>query len=155
MEIVNTDAEGRLILADAVAYAARAGADEIVDVATLTGACVTALGKNISGIFGSDQNLVDRLIRAGASCGDKLWQLPLDDDYNDRLKSHVADIKNVSSNMEAGPTTAALFIESFTTGIPWAHIDLSSSETDEDTPLARKGNTGAGTGTLVEYLLEF
>ena len=155
VEIVNTDAEGRLILADAVAYAARAGADEIVDVATLTGACVIALGKKLSGIFGSNQNLVDRLINAGASCGDNLWQLPLDPDYKDQLKSDVADIKNVSSTREAGPITAALFIESFTTGISWAHIDLSSSETDEDTPLARKGNTGAGTGALVEYLLGF
>jgi leucyl aminopeptidase len=155
VEIVDTDAEGRLILADAIAYASKAGVDEIVDVATLTGACVVALGKKISGILGTEQSLVDRLIEAGASCGEKLWQLPLDSDYKDQIRSDIADLKNGSSGKGAGPITAALFMEAFTSGVAWAHIDLSASDTDEDTPLAKKGNTGAGAGTLIEYLLGF
>ena len=155
VEVADTDAEGRLTLADAVSYARKLGVDEIVDVATLTSACVVALGRRLSGIMGNDQELVNRLIQAGKSCGEKLWQLPLETDYADELASDVADIRNVVTERreEAGATIAALFIESFTGGMPWAHIDLSSVTIDEDTHLARKGSTGAGTGTLTEYLL--
>jgi leucyl aminopeptidase len=153
VEINNTDAEGRLILADAVSYAVTLGVDEIVDVATLTGACVIALGRDIAGIFGNDRNLVDRLLRAGASCGEQLWELPLYLDYKEDLKSEVADIRNNASR-EAAAINGALFIESFVEGVPWAHIDLSSAMVDKDTYLAKKGCTGAGTGTLIEYLLK-
>lgn len=153
VEINNTDAEGRLILADAVSYAVKLGVDEIVDVATLTGACVIALGRDIAGIFGNDRRLVDRLLRAGASCGEQLWELPLYLDYKEDLKSEVADIRNTAGR-EAAAINGALFIESFVEGVPWAHIDLSSAMVDKDTYLAKKGCTGAGTGTLIEYLLE-
>ena len=155
VEVADTDAEGRLILADAVSYARELGVDEIIDVATLTAACVVALGSRISGIMGNDQDLVDRLIRAGESCGEKLWQLPLDADYADELASDVADIRNIAveRRREAGATIAALFVDSFTGGIPWAHIDLSSATVDRDTYLAKKGSTGAGAGALTEYLL--
>ena len=151
VEIVNTDSEGRLILADAVAYARKLGADEIIDAATLTGACVTALGLELSGVFGNDQGMVDRLIAAGESCGEKLWQLPLHRGYRKRLDSDIADLKNTAGR-EGAAIVGALFIESFVGDIPWAHIDLSAASVDEDTDLARKGSTGAPTGTLIEYL---
>ncbi|MCX8052401.1 MAG: leucyl aminopeptidase [Armatimonadetes bacterium] len=151
VEVVNTDAEGRLILADAVAYAVKSGSDEIIDVATLTGACVTALGVEISGILGNDQVLVDKLIKAGESCGEKLWQLPLHRNYRKMLDSDIADLKNVAGR-EAGAIIGALFIESFTNNTPWAHIDLSSATIDKDNELARKGATGIPTGTLIEYI---
>ncbi len=152
VEVNNTDAEGRLILSDAVAYARNAGVDEIIDLATLTGACVTALGREIAGVFGSDQQIVDSLIEAGERCGEKLWQLPLYSDYRDSIKSDVADIKNTGGR-EGGAIVGALFIESFVGDTPWAHIDLSSSMVKKDTHLAKKGATGVGTGTLIEYLI--
>jgi len=153
VEVNNTDAEGRLILADAVAYAAKLGVDEIIDLATLTGACVVALGREMSGVFGNDQALVDRLLSASRTCGEQLWQLPLFADYKESLKSDVADLKNTGGS-EGAAINGALFIESFTNGTPWAHLDLSSAVVEKDTHLARKGATGVGVGTLIEYLLE-
>ena len=152
VEITNTDAEGRLILADAVTYARRQGVDQIVDCATLTGACVTALGQEISGVFSNNQTMADKLIAAGESCGEALWQLPLYRDYKKRLKSDIADLKNTAGHA-GGAILGALFIESFVEGTPWAHIDLSSASIDKDTELARKGATGVPTGTLIEYIM--
>ncbi|MCE5324605.1 leucyl aminopeptidase [bacterium] len=152
VEVNNTDAEGRLILADAVAYADKLGVDEIIDVATLTGACVVALGREINGIFGNDDIMVDKLISAGRVSGEVMWRLPLFDDYKENLKSDVADMKNTGSR-EGGAISAALFIKRFTGERAWAHIDLSSSSVEKDTDLAKKGSTGSGAGTLVEYLL--
>jgi leucyl aminopeptidase len=154
VEINNTDAEGRLILADAIAYAAKLGVDEIVDAATLTWGCVVALGLEISGVFGSDQTLVDRILAAGKACGEQLWQLPLHADYKKKLDSEVADLKNCDG-LPGTATIAAEFIRSFTNEIPWAHIDLSSASTDADLDLARKGASGDGAGTLIEYLSGF
>ncbi|MHB9036727.1 MAG: leucyl aminopeptidase [Armatimonadota bacterium] len=154
VEINNTDAEGRLILADAVAYANKLGADEIVDAATLTGACVVALGRELSGIFSNNDELVGRLMRSGESCGEVMWRLPLYDDYKEYLKSDVADLKNTGPR-EGAAIGGALFIESFVGDIPWAHIDLASASVDKDIDLAKKGSTGAAAGTLVEYLLGF
>lgn len=153
VEINNTDAEGRLVLGDAVAYAEREGADEIIDVATLTGACVVALGRGISGIFSRDSELICRLIAAGAAEGEVLWELPLHKDYKDMLKSEYADIKNAPGR-DAGAITGALFIGEFVgKGKPWAHIDIAGpSFVDHDYPLSPKGGTGAGTATLVGYL---
>lgn len=152
VEINNTDAEGRLILSDAVAYAVKMGVDEIIDLATLTGACVVALGQGLSGIFSNNQALADKLIAAGNSCDEKLWQLPLYDDYKEFLKSDTADIRN-NAGQDGGAINAALFIASFAGDTPWAHIDLSSATFDKDTMLARKGSTGIGVGTLIEYLI--
>ncbi|MGQ9456067.1 MAG: leucyl aminopeptidase [Armatimonadota bacterium] len=152
VEVSNTDAEGRLILADAVAYATRQQVGEIIDCATLTGACVTALGQEISGIFSNDQTLANKLIEAGKSCGEYLWQLPLHRDYKKKLKSNIADMKNTAGG-EAGAILGALFIENFVGNTSWAHIDLSSASVDEDTELTRKGATGVPTGTLIEYIL--
>ena len=152
VEVNNTDAEGRLVLSDAAAYAVKMGVDEIIDIATLTGACVVALGRGISGVFGNNQDMVDRLIKAGDSCGEQLWQLPLHEDYKEDLKSDIADMKNTGSR-EGAAINGALFIENFIGNTPWAHIDLSSATVDKDTMLAAKGSTGIGVGTLIEYLL--
>ncbi|MDH7600701.1 MAG: leucyl aminopeptidase [Armatimonadota bacterium] len=152
VEVTNTDAEGRLILADAVAWAVKQGVDEIIDCATLTGACVTALGDEISGVFANRQTLADKLIAAGESCGEKLWQLPLHTGYRKRLKSEVADLKNTAGHA-GGAIIGALFIESFVGETPWAHIDLSAASADKENELTRKGATGVPTGTLIEYVM--
>lgn len=152
VEINNTDAEGRLILADAIAYARSLEVDEIIDAATLTGACVVALGRELAGIFGTEQDMTDSLIRAGRSAGEEMWQLPLYTGYKDELKSDVADLKNTGSR-EGAAINGALFIHRFVGDTPWAHIDLSSSMASKDTDLARKGATGVGTGTFIEYLM--
>lgn len=152
VEVNNTDAEGRVTLGDVVAHAKNLGADEIIDLATLTGACVTALGREISGIIGNNQELIDSLIAAGKSCDEKMWQLPLHMDYREHLKSDVADIKNTEGG-GAGSIMGALFIHSFVGDTPWAHIDMSAADIDKDLPLAKKGSVGFGTGTLIEYLI--
>lgn len=152
VEINNTDAEGRLTLGDVVAYANKLGVDEMIDLATLTGACVTALGREISGVLGTHTEMVERLIAAGRLCGEALWQLPLHTDYKEHLKSDVADLKN-AEKAGGGAIIGALFIHSFVGDTPWAHIDLSSAFIDKDLPLARKGALGIGTGTLIEYLM--
>jgi leucyl aminopeptidase len=154
VEINNTDAEGRLILADALSYAVKQGAEEVVDVATLTGACVVALGRGMAGVLGNDEELVRRLTDIGEKEGEQLWRLPLHEDYKDMLKSEVADMKN-SPGREAATITAALFLQEFVEGKPWAHIDIAGpSFIDKDTPTAPKGGTGAGTRVLVRYLME-
>lgn len=150
VEVNNTDAEGRLILADAITYALNLGVDEIIDCATLTGACTVALGTNVSGVFGNNDSIVDRLISAGNTCGEELWRLPLVRDYAEELTSDIADMKNTGSK-KGGAITGALFLEKFIGGMPWTHIDLSSATVDKDTPMARKGATGVPVGTLVEY----
>ncbi len=153
VEIDNTDAEGRLILSDAATYAESEGVDEIIDVATLTGACVVALGRGMAGVLGSDQGIVERLIKAGAKDGEKLWQLPLHTDYLDNLKSETADMKNAGSR-EGGAIIGALFIKNHIKGTPWAHIDVAGPVTlDRESALSTKGSTGFGTATLVNYLL--
>jgi leucyl aminopeptidase len=153
VEINNTDAEGRLILSDAVAFAEREKVDEIIDIATLTGACVVALGRKMAGILGTDQTVIDNLIEAGKNGGESMWQLPLFEDYNDDLKSDVADVKNAGGR-EAGTINGALFIKSHIEKTPWAHIDIAGPcNIDKETPLGPKGGTGFGVSTLINYLL--
>lgn len=154
VEVNNTDAEGRLVLADAITYAKNLGVDEMVDSATLTGACVVALGRQMAGVFSNNQQIANQLIDNGKQCGEDLWQLPLYEEYKDELKSDVADLKNTGGRMGAA-INGALFLESFVGDTPWAHIDLASSMIDKDIDLAKKGATGAGTGTLIEYLLKY
>jgi leucyl aminopeptidase len=151
VEVNNTDAEGRLIVSDAVAYAREQGVDEIIDLATLTGACVIALGREMAGIFSSSDELANRLIEAGSRCGEKLWRLPLHSSYKEYLKSDVADMKNTGPR-EGAAINGALFIGEFVGDVPWAHIDLSSSSIDKDTDLAKKGATGYCASTLIEYI---
>src|SRR3712207_8910065 len=118
IEIINTDAEGRLILADAMAYAKKLGATRIVDMATLTGAVSIALGDVNTAILGTDQGLIDEVINAGLEVGEKFWQLPLDKEYSKQIKSDIADIKNVGGR-KAGTITAAAFIKEFAEGLSW------------------------------------
>lgn len=154
VEINNTDAEGRLVLADALAYAVKQGADEMIDVATLTGACIIALGRGVSGLMCNDDDLSARLLAIGEKEGDPLWRLPLFEDYKDMLKSEHADMKNTPGR-EAATITAALFMQEFVSGKPWAHLDIAGpSFIDKPTATAPKGGTAAGTRILVRYLME-
>jgi leucyl aminopeptidase len=148
IEIDNTDAEGRLVLADAVTYARSLGFGRIVDVATLTGAISTALGKICSGVFGSDQALVDRVVEAGADSGERFWQLPMYDEYRDQYKSDVADIKN-TGGAQAGSITGAQIIGEFSDGAAWVHLDIAGTSRTESTKgYNPKGATGVAVRTL-------
>lgn len=152
IEIINTDAEGRLIMADALVYARSLGATHLVDVATLTGACVVALGKVNAGMLGTDFKTIDRLRRNISITGEKLWQLPLDDDYREAIRSDIADMKNVGGR-EGGAITAAKFLQEFAEDTPWVHLDIAGVDLDHDgRPYACKGATGFGVRTLVQLL---
>ncbi len=151
----DTDAEGRLTLADALAYTvARVKPTEIVDLATLTGACVVALGSLCAGLLTTSQPLADRLRAAADLVGERVWQLPLIDEYKDGLKSDVADINNVGPR-GGGAINAAIFMREFTGDVPWVHLDIAGPAfSDRDLPLGPKGATGFGVRTLLAYLLE-
>ncbi|MFP3879452.1 MAG: leucyl aminopeptidase [Dehalococcoidia bacterium] len=151
IEVISTDAEGRLILADALSYAEKLGLSPLVDLATLTGACRVALGTLYSGLFSNDQDLADRLLRAAERTGERMWQMPMPPEYKEQIKSEVADIKNVG-NRYGGAITAALFLAEFVNDTSWAHIDIAgpASSTKESGYLV-KGATGFGVRTLVEF----
>jgi leucyl aminopeptidase len=152
IEITNTDAEGRLILSDALAYASRLKPSQIIDLATLTGACVVALGTNISGLFATDQTLADRLIQAGKVEGEKLWQLPLEEEYFELLKSNIADMKN-SGGRYGGAIIGAIFLKQFIPPkTPWAHIDIAGPCLVES---AQSYKPAGGTGVMVRTLLRY
>lgn len=154
IEVNNTDAEGRLVLADALAFACKEGADELIDIATLTGAIVTALGRVAAGLMGTDQTLVDELIKAGAEAGEKLWQMPLYDEYKESLKSDIADLKNAGARGEAGSSAAGMFLREFVDGKPWAHLDIAGPGwLDKDKDECNKGGTAFGVRTICRYLL--
>ncbi|HKA55010.1 MAG TPA: leucyl aminopeptidase [Candidatus Binatia bacterium] len=153
VEVLNTDAEGRLILADALIQAAEEKPDVIIDLATLTGACVVALGGQIAGLFSNDQGLAEALLRCSQETGEPLWRLPLVKEYKEDIKSSVADIKNIGSG-NAGAIAAALFLEEFVGGLPWAHLDIAGPAfAEKDSSYVPKGGTGFGVRTLVRYLL--
>lgn len=155
IEIISTDAEGRLILADAVAYARQLGADYIVDVATLTGAVRTALGTQAAAIISNNQSLVTKIIAAGDRAGERYWQLPSYPEYREQYKSSVADLKNVGGPA-AGTITGGLFIGEFVGDSPWAHLDIAAMAWGEkDLPYQPKGATGFATRTLVQLALGF
>ena len=150
IEVVNTDAEGRLILADALSYAVRQGISPLIDLATLTGACHVALGDSYAGVFTNNQPLVDKVVKAGNDCGENLWQLPLPDEYNESNKSDIADIKN-SGGRYGGAITAALFLQEFVGATPWVHMDIAGPfMTDKVKGVLVKGATGFGVRTLVK-----
>ena len=151
VEITNTDAEGRLILADALWYAQKLGATHLVDVATLTGACAVALGRVASGLFGAPERWRDAVQEAGARGGDFLWPLPMTDDYKELLKSDIADMVNAAGTRYGGAISAALFLKAFTGDTPWAHLDIAGTAwADEPKPWQPKGPTGVAVRTLVE-----
>jgi leucyl aminopeptidase len=150
VEVNNTDAEGRLILGDALWYARQIGATHLVDVATLTGACIVALGKITTGLFGTPQSWVDAIKAAAARGGEKVWQLPLFEEYKETLKSDIADMIN-SPGRPAGAVTAAMFLKEFAGGGAWAHLDIAGTAwADELKPHIARGATGAMIRTLVE-----
>ena len=152
IEVINTDAEGRLILADAVAYARKLGATRVIDMATLTGAVSIALGDVNTGILGTDQALINEIIESGREVGEKFWQLPLDKEYSKQIKSDIADIKNVGGR-KAGTITAAAFIKEFADGISWAHLDIAGTAWgDEAKPSRSKGPTGVAVRTLLNFI---
>ncbi len=154
IEILNTDAEGRLILADALCYAQKLDAKAIVDVATLTGACHIALGDLCSGVFPNNQELADKLIASGRETGELLWQLPMYDEYREQLKSDIADIKNIGGRW-GGAINAAKFLSEFVDNIPWVHIDIAGTfYTDKDKGYLTKGATGVPVRTLVDLVLK-
>jgi len=154
VEIINTDAEGRLVLGDGLWYARELGATHLVDVATLTGACVVALGKTTSGLFGTPSAWVEDVRRASERAGDRSWPMPVFDDYKDQLKSEIADFTNTGGRA-GGAITAALFIKEFTGDLPWVHMDIAGTAwAEEPKPYQPKGATGVGVRTLVELALD-
>jgi leucyl aminopeptidase len=155
IEVINTDAEGRLILADALTYARRLGCTHLVDAATLTGAVVVALGHVNVGVFGSDDRLVERVLDAARAAGEKMWRLPLDDEYKEQLKSTVADLANVGGR-PGGSITAALFLREFAAETPWVHLDIAGTAwLDDAKPFMSKGPTGAGVRTFVNLAMNW
>jgi len=151
IEVLNTDAEGRLILADALSYATKLGAKAIIDAATLTGACRVALGGVCYGAFTNNQELADKVIAAGKETGELAWQLPMYDEYKEQLKSEVADIKNIGSRY-GGAITAAKFLEEFVSDTPWVHLDIGGI-TDKEHGYLVKGATGSPVRMLVTLIL--
>lgn len=149
IEVLNTDAEGRLILCDALTYAARYKPEVVVDIATLTGACVVALGQHASGLFANNQPLADELLQAGITAGDRAWQMPLWDNYDEELKSNFADIPNIGGQ-GAGSITAACFLGRFTKEYRWAPLDIAGTAWKSAAP---KGATGRPVPLLMEFLL--
>ncbi len=152
VEVINTDAEGRLILSDALSYAQTFQPAAMVDCATLTGACVIALGHHASAVLGTDDGLVEELRDAGDRSGERCWPLPLWKEYREQLKSNVADLKNIGGR-PAGTITAAAFLREFVGDIPWAHLDIAGTAySDDELPYLRKGGRGVPTRLMVEWI---
>ena len=156
VEVLNTDAEGRLVLADALSLACRAEPDAIVDLATLTGACMVALGPKMAGLMGNNEGWIDQLADAAERSGERVWRLPLPDDYKAQLDSSVADMKNIGGP-HGGALTAGLFLSNFVEeGIPWAHLDIAGPAfTDSEDGETAKGGTGFGVRMLLDALVNF
>ena len=149
IEILNTDAEGRLVLCDALTYTERFKPKTVIDIATLTGACVIALGNHATGLFSNNDELAKNLLKAGEEANDRAWHMPLWDDYQKQLDSNFADIANIGGR-EAGSITAACFLSRFTKKFTWAHLDIAGTAWRSG---AAKGATGRPVGLLVQYLL--
>ena len=150
IEIINTDAEGRLILADALGYATRYNPAAVIDLATLTGACVVALGNHASGLMTNNQALADRVLKAGEVTGERAWQLPLWDEYRSGIHSSVADMKNAAGR-EGGAITAAMLLAEFTKSYPWVHLDIAGTAwSAKAKPYIAKGGVGVGVRLLTQ-----
>ena len=155
IEIINTDAEGRLVLADGLHYAKQLGCTHLVDAATLTGAVVVALGYNNAGIFTNDDDMYNRIHNANASAGEKMWRLPLDDEYKEQIRSSIADIMNTGGRW-GGAITAAMFLKEFAEETPWIHLDIAGTAWMEDQkPWIAKGPSGIALRSLVEFVKGF
>ncbi len=154
IEVVSTDAEGRLVLADALSYAKKLGCTHLINAATLTGAIFVALGHVNVGAFSNDDKFLAQVLASAQVVGEKLWPMPLDDDYHDNIKSTIADIKNVGSGRGAGAINAAMFLKEFVAETPWVHLDIAGTAwLEEAKPHLAKGPTGVAVRTLVHYLL--
>jgi len=155
IEIQNTDAEGRLILADGLSYAKSLNPDQIIDIATLTGACIVALGDKVAGLMGNNQKIIDQLKKCAQQTGEKIWQLPLEKSYQKTIKSDIADLRNLSKMKSGGAITAGLFLQKFIDKTPWVHLDIAAPAWAEKpfNPYIPQGGTGFGVITLIEYLL--
>jgi len=154
IEVINTDAEGRVILSDAIEYTNKLGVDEMIDLATLTGACMVALGNFTAGLFSNTQKQADKILKMSNEAGEKIWQLPLDEDLRPSIDSNIADIKNSASTRYGGATTAAMFLQFFVDkNIPWSHIDIAGpAYIDSKRNWLAPGATGFGVMTLIKYL---
>jgi leucyl aminopeptidase len=153
IEIINTDAEGRVTLADALSYAVKEGATQIVDLATLTGAIVIALGEDIAALYANDKKLGEEVKKAAEAAGEKMWEMPLEKKYKELNKSSVADLANADLTRYAGSITAALFLEEFVDGKPWVHLDIAGPAiASKGTNLWPKGGTGFGVRTMLKLL---
>ena len=156
IEVLNTDAEGRLILADGITYVKQLGATHLIDAATLTGAIVVALANINVGVFGSDQAFTDKLLASSEAAGEKMWQMPIDEEYREFIKGTVADIQNISSGKGGGAITGAMFIKEFTGDTPWIHLDIAGTAWNDDAkPWLAKGPTGVALRTLVHLILSY
>jgi leucyl aminopeptidase len=156
VEVLNTDAEGRLILADALSLAAEEDADAIVDLATLTGAVLMALGDKVAGLMGNNDAWIAQVQGAAERAGERLWHLPLPDDYRRNLDSDIADIRNIASGGGAGTLVAGLFLKDFVAEKPWAHLDIAgTARSSSDDAETTKGGTGYGVRTLIELASSF
>jgi len=154
VEVINTDAEGRIALSDALSYAVNLGVDEIIDLATLTGACIVGLGSYTAGVMGNNKKLVNSILESSENVGEKMWQLPLDDELRKEIKSNIADIKNVGSRW-GGAITAGLFLEHFVSDTPWTHIDIAGpAYLESSNDVYPQGGTGFAVRTLVNYLTD-
>ncbi len=153
VEVINTDAEGRLVLADCLHYAKRYHPDCIIDIATLTGACLVALGREAIGLLTKNDRLATRIEEAGRTTHERVWRLPLWSEYGELMRSDIADLRNVSETGEAGTITAAAFLEAFADGMPWAHLDIAGTAwTERDRPYVPKGAVGVGVRLLIELM---
>ena len=150
IEILNTDAEGRLILCDTLTYAKRYDPIAVIDTATLTGACIVALGRHPSGLMGNDDALCESLVKAGEATHDRVWRLPLWEDYQEQLKSNFADVANIGGP-DAGAITAGCFLSRFTKDVKWAHIDIAGTAWKTGN---EKGSTGRPVPLLSQYLID-
>jgi leucyl aminopeptidase len=156
IEVLNTDAEGRLILADGIHYAKQLGATHLIDAATLTGAIVVALANVNVGVFGSDQAFTDKFLASAKAAGEKMWQMPLDDEYREFIKGSVADIQNIGSGKGGGAITGAMFIKEFTGDSPWIHLDIAGTAWNDDAkPWLAKGPTGVALRTLINLVMSY
>ena len=155
IEIINTDAEGRLVLADGLYYARQLGCTHLVDAATLTGACVVALGYVNAGVFANDDPMYERFGKALEKAGEKMWRLPLDEEYKESIRSNIADIVN-SGGRWGGAITAAMFLKEFAEDTPWIHLDIAGTAWTEDNKAwIAKGPSGIAVRSLVEFAKDF
>jgi leucyl aminopeptidase len=155
IEIINTDAEGRLVLADGLYYARKLGCTHLIDAATLTGAVVVALGYVNAGLFTTDEEMYKRFSRAQERAGERFWRLPLDDDYREVIKSNIADIVN-SGGRYGGAVTAAMFLKEFAEETPWIHLDIAGTAwMEENKPWIAKGPSGIAVRSLIEFARDF